>query len=90
MLTSDHRARFYFDKGVQYYQVNLGLLREKEEMSREIEDLHNNAAITKMDMFRLNELNEVLQKRIFELEGVQEDQIAVGIYVLSVCTVNRQ
>lgn len=59
-------------------------------MSREIEDLHNNAAITKMDMFRLNELNEVLQKRIFELEGVQEDQIAVGIYVLSVCTVNRQ
>lgn len=86
LSASDNSVRFYFEKSLQYYHMNLGLLQEKDEMTREIERLRNNAASTHADNFQLNELNEILQKRIFELERLQDDHIVVSIYVFSVCT----
>lgn len=89
LLTSDNSARFYFEKSLQYYHLNLGLLQERDEKAREIERLHTNAAITQGDILQLNELNEILHKRIFELEKSQDDQILVGICVFSACTTDR-
>jgi hypothetical protein len=84
LLASDNSAQFHFEKSRQYYQMNLSLFEERDEMTRDIERLHNNAASTHADILQLNELNEILQKRIFELERLQDDQNVVSIYLLSV------
>lgn len=89
LLTSDNSARFYFEKCLQYHHLNLSLIQERDEAAREIEGLQRNAAVTHGDLLQQNELNEILQKRVFELERSQDDHILVSVCCFSLCTANR-
>lgn len=88
-MTSDNYSRFYFEKSVYYYHLHLNLLQERSETAREIERLQKNAAVAQGDILQLNELNEILQKRVVELERLEDDRIVVSVCALCMTTTDR-
>lgn len=68
------------ERSHQSHYMNMNLLQQRDEMAKEINDLRINAAndtSAESEVRQLNKIIEILQKRIFDLERVRDDQYKV-------------
>ncbi|KAJ9601897.1 hypothetical protein H2200_013612 [Cladophialophora chaetospira] len=73
LVESEHYIQYHAERSRQYHQVSLNLLHERDQTARETERLQKNVADAKREIQQLTEINDVLQKRLFELELSRED-----------------
>ena len=80
LVESENCIQYHAERSRQYHQVNLNLLHERDQTARETERLQKNLAGAKRDIQQLAEINDILQKRLFELEVAREDYVSVSWY----------
>jgi septal ring factor EnvC (AmiA/AmiB activator) len=81
---SENATQFYVERCRQYHQLNQTLLHEREQTSRETARLRKELTAANKDKQQLMEVNEMLEKRLFELEVSRQDYALV-----SECRYNR-
>src|SRR5689334_19479529 len=65
---SENCLRYHVEQSRQHHQINLSLLHERDQMAREMERLRTNLASATKDIQQLTQVNDMLQKRLFELD----------------------
>jgi cell division protein FtsB len=78
LVESENCLQYHMEQSRQYHQANLSLQHERDQMTREINRLRSDLAVEKRESQHLNQVNEMLQKRLYELGMIHNDHILVS------------
>ncbi|KIW09675.1 hypothetical protein PV08_12062 [Exophiala spinifera] len=68
------------ERNHQCHYMNMSLLQQRDELAKEVNHLRNNTSedtSAELEIRQLNKMIDILQKRIFELERIRDDQYKV-------------